>query len=153
VVHGIAEPMHGRVAKLIEDLAIELDLLSLDAKRHLLAELPRHVAHETRKAVEHLPHRRHPRLDDFVLQVGGETRDVDRDVVDLRILAQPACRQLVQTATLSDELADQVHEGVEAPQIDADVTAASRSPSSPPSPSPPAPRPPLRPPPPSPLPP
>src|SRR5438034_242448 len=91
----------------VEDLAIELDLLSLDAKRHLLAELPRHVAHETRKAVEHLPHRRHPRLDDFVLQVGGETRDVDRDIVDLRILAQPACRQLVQTATLSDGLADQ----------------------------------------------
>src|SRR5439155_26003478 len=75
------------------------------------------------------------RLDDFVLKVGGETRDVDRDIVDLRILAQPACRQLVQTAPLSDELADQVHEGVEAPQIDADVTAASRSPSSPPSPS------------------
>ena len=95
MVHGIAEQMHQGVAKLIEDLAIELDFLALDTKRHLLAELPRHVAHETRKAIEHLPHRRHPRLDDFVLEVGGETRDVDRDIVDLRILAHPACGQLV----------------------------------------------------------
>jgi hypothetical protein len=49
----------------------------------------------------------------------------DRDLVDLRILTDPARCDVVQPAALGDELADQIHEGVETTQIHADVTAAS----------------------------
>src|SRR5207249_6301075 len=80
---------------------------------------------QTRKAVEHLPHRGHPRLDDLVLQVRRETRDLDRDLVDLRILPHPAGGQIVQASALGDELADQIHERVEPAQIHPDMTAAA----------------------------
>src|SRR2546430_9951998 len=42
----------------------------------------RSIAYQAREAVEHLPHRRHARLDDPGLQVRRETRDLDRHVVD-----------------------------------------------------------------------
>ena len=117
--------MHERVAELVQDLTIELDLLSFDAERHLLVELPRHVAHEAGKPIEHLPYRRHAGLNDLVLEIGGETRDVDRDLVDVGVLSHPARGQLVQAAALGHELADQIHEGIEPPQIHADVAATA----------------------------
>src|SRR6266511_3380042 len=148
MVHGVPQQVHERIAQLVEDLPVELDLFAFDAERHLLPQLPRDVAHQPWKTVEHLPHRRHARLNDLVLEIGGEARDLNRDLVDRRILADPARGQLVQAATLGHQLADQVHERVEPAQIDADMPAApSRRPSPPPPPPPPHPPPPPPPPP------
>ena len=125
VIDRVAQQMHEGIAERVEDFAIELDFFPLDPKGHLLVELPRDVAHQAREAVEDLPHRRHPRQDDFVLQIGGKARDLDRDLVDLRILSHPARGDVVQPAALGHELADQIHERVEPPQVDADVAGAS----------------------------
>ena len=125
VVDRVPQQMHEWIAELVEDGAVELDLFSFDPKLHLFAELTRDVADETGEAVEHLPHGGHARLDDFALQIGGETRDLDRHVVDHRILPDPACRHFVQTPARGDELADQIHQRIQAPQIDADVLAAA----------------------------
>src|SRR2546425_2874293 len=40
---------------------------------------------QPREPIEHLPHRGHPRLDDLRLEIGGEPRHLDREVVDGRV--------------------------------------------------------------------
>src|SRR5436309_794186 len=123
VVHGVAQQVHERIAQLVQDRPVELDLLALDPERHLLAELARHVAHQPRKPVEHLPHRRHARLENLRLQVGREARDLDGDVVDRRIA--PLGRELTQSPPHRDQLTDQHHETVQPPQVDPDVAAGA----------------------------
>jgi hypothetical protein len=72
MVHGVAQQVHQRIAQLVKNRAVELDLFALHAELDLFIELAREIAHQPGKAVEHLPHRRHPRLDDFGLEIGGE---------------------------------------------------------------------------------
>src|SRR2546423_424915 len=79
-----------------------LDPLPLDANRALLPHPAGQAPHQTGKAVEHLPHRRHARLDDFVLQLTREAGDLNRDVVDRRVSG--GGRELVQPAAHRDEL-------------------------------------------------
>src|SRR5260221_12901425 len=61
------------------------------------------------------------RLDDFGLQLARQAGDLDRDVVDRRVSG--VGRELVQSAAHGDELADQIHQAVEPPEIHADVAA------------------------------
>ena len=70
VIHRVAEQVQQRVAELVQDRPIELDLLPLDAERHLLPQLAGEIPDEARKTVEQLPDWRHPRLDDLGLEIG-----------------------------------------------------------------------------------
>src|SRR5207249_856144 len=121
VVHRVPQQVQQRVAELVQDRAVELDFLALDPERDLLAELAGQVTHQTGESVEHLPHRRHARLDDFRLQLARQPRDLNRDIVDRRVSG--VGRELVQAAAHGDELADQIHEAVEPPEVHADVAA------------------------------
>src|SRR5256884_443466 len=121
VVHRVPQQVQQRVAELVQDRAVELDFLALDPERDLLAELAGQVTHQTGEPVEHLPHRRHARLDDFRLQLARQPRDLNRDIVDRRVSG--VGRELVQAAAHGDELADQIHEAVEPPEVHADVPA------------------------------
>src|SRR5438093_1325041 len=122
VVHGVAEQVQQWVAELVQNRTVELDLLPLDPKRHLFPELARQVAHEPREADEHLPHRRHASLDDPRLPIGGHARDLDCHVVARRVA--PLGGELVQAPPRRGELPDQVHQAVQPPQVDPDVSAA-----------------------------
>src|SRR5260370_602059 len=97
-------PRTARIRQVVEDGAVELDLLPLTAEGHLPAQLAREIAHEAREAIEHLPDGRHARLDDFRLEVGGEAGHLDRHVVDGGIA--PFGRQLVEPTAGGDQLAD-----------------------------------------------
>ena len=85
VIHRVPQQVQQRVPQLVQDRAVELDLLPLDPERNLLAQLAGQVPHQAGEAVEHLPHRRHARLDDFGLQLARQAGDLDRDVVDRRV--------------------------------------------------------------------
>src|SRR5205814_10086729 len=67
-----------RSSDLVQNRAVELDFLALDPERDLLAELAGQVTHQTGESVEHLPHRRHARLDDFRLQLARQDRKSTR---------------------------------------------------------------------------
>jgi len=121
VIHRVPQQVQQRIPELVQDGAVELDLLPLDAERDLLPQLAGQVPHQTGKAVEHLPHRRHARLDDFVLQLTREAGDLNRDVVDRRVSG--GGRELVQPAAHRDELADQIHQAVQPAEFHSDMTA------------------------------
>src|SRR5919106_1158886 len=59
VIDGVAQEMNDGIADLVEHRPVELDLLPLNGEFDLLAEGPRGIAHESRKAIEHLPYRDH----------------------------------------------------------------------------------------------
>src|SRR2546425_9953634 len=85
VVHRVAQQVEQRVAQLVQDGAVELDLFALHAERHLLAQFPREIAHQAGEAVEYLPHRRHPRLDRS-----------EEHTSELQSLAYLVCRLLLE---------------------------------------------------------
>ena len=126
VVEGVADEVAQRVADLLEDGPVELGLLALDDQRDLLAQLRRHVAHDAREAVEDALDRQHAQAGDLVLELAGDPAEllgallglagdgvVAEDVVELAGLAQ-------QAGLLGDELAHEVHEVVEAGDVDPD---------------------------------
>src|SRR2546422_1277067 len=57
----------------------------------------------------------------FRSQLARQPGDLNRDVVDRRVSG--VGRELVQAAAHGDELADQIHEAVEPPELHADVAA------------------------------
>src|SRR2546425_1623062 len=93
---------------------------------------------QPREPIEHLPHRGHPRLDDLRLEIGGEPRHLDREVVDGRVASLGG--ELVQAPARGHELPDQIHQPVQSPQRHADVAAAAPPPREPARGAPPDPR-------------
>src|SRR2546429_9582069 len=75
----------------------------------------------SREPVEHLPHGRHARLDDPGLEVPGEPRDLNRDIVDGGIASLRG--ELVETAARGHQLADQAHQLLQTPQVHPHVPA------------------------------
>src|SRR5260221_11452519 len=61
------------------------------------------------------------RLDDFGLQLPRQAGDLDRDIVDRRVSG--VGRELVQPAAHGDQLADQVHQAVEPPEVHSNMAA------------------------------
>ena len=57
VIDRVADQVQQRIADLVEDRAVELDLLALDVEPDPLAEVPRQVAHQPGEALEHLADR------------------------------------------------------------------------------------------------
>jgi len=49
VVNRVPQQVHQRIAELVQDFAVELDLLAFHPERDLLAKLTREVAHEPGK--------------------------------------------------------------------------------------------------------
>src|SRR5207237_805804 len=90
----------------------------------LLVQLARQTAHQAREPVEHLPHGRHARLHDPGLEVPGEPRDLNSDIVDGGIASLRG--ELVETAARGHQLADQVHQLVQTPHVHPDVPALLR---------------------------
>src|SRR2546425_12345064 len=108
---------------------------------------------QPREPIDPLPHRGQPRLDDLGLEIGGEPRHLDREVVDGRVASLGG--ELVQAPARGHELPDQIHQPVQSLQRQADVAAAAppprehaRGPPPDPPPAPPSPIPPPPPPPP-----
>ena len=121
MVHRVAQQVQQWLADLVEDGAVQLDLLALDPEVHLLAHLPGQVADHAREAVEDLPHRRHARGHDLALERLRQPPDLDRHVPELGIVALGGEGR--EAAARDGQLADLVHQGVEAAQVHPQVAA------------------------------
>ena len=117
VVDRVAQQMHDRVADLVEHRPVELDLFALDRELHWLANRSRSVSDQAREAVEPLPHGHHAAGHDLVLQVGDEPRGLRHRLRQSRVV--DAAGQLHEATAGDHQLADQVHQVVEAAQVDA----------------------------------
>ena len=67
MINRVPQQVHQWVAYFVEDRPVEFNLLAIDMEGNAFLELPSYVTNQTRESVEYLPHRRHARIDDFVL--------------------------------------------------------------------------------------
>ena len=111
VVGRVPDQVQQRVADLVENRAVELDLLAFDVEADALAEVAREVAHQPRKALEHLAHRRHPRRDHLGLHPRHQPRDPVAHLGERRIVG--AGGQDAQPVLRDDQLADLLHQAIE----------------------------------------
>jgi hypothetical protein len=126
VVQGVADQVAQRVADLFEDGPVELGLLAFDDQLDFLVEAHGDVAHDTREAVEDGLDRQHAQAGDLILELAGDAGELLRILVGLagqRIVAEPDGQELgalLQAGLVDDQLADEVHQFVEAGDVDAD---------------------------------
>ena len=114
--------MEQRIADLVEDRAVELDLVPLHLESHLLAEIAGQIAHQSGEALEHLAHRRHARLDHLGLQPADQPGDALRRRFELGIAAPS--RQIHQPVPRHHQLAHLLHHRIEAAKVHPDLARA-----------------------------
>ena len=126
VVQGVADQVAQRVADLFQDGPVELGLLAFDDQLDLLVQAHGDVAHDAREAVEDGLDGQHAQAGDLILELAGDAGELLRILVGLsrqRIVAEPHGQELgalLQAGLVDDQLADEVHQLVEAGDVDAD---------------------------------
>ena len=126
VVEGVADQVAQRIADLFEDGSVELGLLALDDELDFLVELGGDVSHDTREAVEDRLDRQHAQAGHLVLKLAGYSGELLGILVRLAgqgIVAEPQpqlLRASLQPGLVDDQLTNEVHELVEAGDVDAD---------------------------------
>src|SRR3972149_4014560 len=75
MVHRVPQQVDQRIADLIQQRPVQLDVFSFNHEFDLLAEPTRQVADQPGESIEPLPHRGHAGLQDLVLELGGELGD------------------------------------------------------------------------------
>jgi len=89
----------------------------LDDEIDLLADVLRRVAHDARKAIEDLRHRNHAARRDLIAQLRDESRRMRDRLLERRVVQLAG--QLRESPASDHELADEVHQRVEASNVDA----------------------------------
>ena len=126
MVQGVADEVAERVADLFEDGPVELGLLALDDQLDFLLEALGDVSHDPREAVEDRLDGQHAQARDLVLKLAGDAGELLRVFVGLprqRIVAEPDGQKLgalLQAGLVDHQLAHEVHQLVEAGDVDAD---------------------------------
>ena len=75
VVSGVADQVQQGITDLVQDRTVELDLLPLHVEPDLLLQVPREIAHQPGKPLEHFADRRHPGRDHLTLHDGDQPSD------------------------------------------------------------------------------
>jgi len=118
VVHGISNDVGQRILDRLDDGAIEVRLLADHLEPDLLAEGHGKVADDPRELAPDVADGLHAGLHDPFLQLRGQQVQPLRRPEKRRFLAL-AC-ELKDLVAGQDELADEVHQLVEQPDVDAD---------------------------------
>ena len=122
VVGGVPDQVQERIADLVQDRAVELDLLAFDVEPDPLAEVPRQIAHQPGKPLEHLADRGHPRRDHLRLHARHQPRDPVAELGERGIVR--AGGHHAQPVLGDDQLAHLLHQPVEPREVDADLPVA-----------------------------
>ena len=111
--------MQQRLADLVEDGAVELDLVALGVEADPLAEVAGQVTDQPGKALQHFAHRRHPRGDDFGLDLGDQSRDPVAHLVQRRLRRRG--RDHAEPVLRHHQLAHLLHQRVEPAELHPDL--------------------------------
>ena len=84
VVHGVADHVDEWIAKLLDDVAIELGLLALQQKLHLFVLLRGEIAHEAIHLMKHPANRDHPQRHCVALQLRGYPTELTQAAHELQ---------------------------------------------------------------------
>ena len=118
VIHRVADDVRQRVLDRLGQRLVQLGLLALHRYRRPLAAGQGQVADDPRELRGQRPDRLHPRLHHLLLQLGRDrVEPLGRDLERRLVVAQVAAEELVPR---QDELADQVHQRIEQPDVDPD---------------------------------
>src|SRR6185295_19066567 len=119
----IPDEMHQRLADLIQDRAVQLDLVAFGIEANLLAQLPRKVAHQARKPLEHLAYRGHAGGEDLSLHAGNEPVDSLAHFHEHRIARLHG--ENTEAVLRYDQLANLLHQQIEPAEIHPDLPVCS----------------------------
>ena len=125
MVEAVAQHVDERIAKRLDDRLVGLGILAFKRQFDLLAQLPRHVAYEPGKALEHNRDRHHADLHDGILHFLGHAVDYGVLRLDLARHVAAAVHCLCapgeerQRVARHHHLADQAHEPIDLALIDA----------------------------------
>ena len=124
VVQGVADHVGQRVAQVLDDGRVHLDLFALDRDARELALGGREVAHGADELAQRRSHRHHPHLHDQLLELGVELRGVQVRLEGAR--HGMLFEQLPEAAARDRDLARERHEPVELVDRDTERPAPTR---------------------------
>ncbi len=111
VIDRVTQQVHEWFADLVQHGTVQFDPFAFDVQRHPLVELSPKVSDQAREAIEDMPNRRHPCLDDLFLQRTREVRHAEGHVFKFRIGSVGG--KLDQPTTRGHQFPDEIHEIVE----------------------------------------
>ncbi len=122
MIGRIPDEVQQRLADLVQDRAIQLDLLAFHVEPDPLAEIARQVPNQPGEPIEDLADRSHPRRNDLALHRGHQAGDAIAYLAERRVGTGE--RQHAKPVLGDHELADLLHQGVQPAQVDPDLAAA-----------------------------
>lgn len=124
VIEAVAHKVRQRIDDPFDEALVELGRLAERDELDLLAELAREIAHEPRKAAEHVIHRHHPDRHHGFLQIARVALELRHPVVQAVVQRRiERARRLGEHRLRDHELADQVDQLVDL--LDADANRAA----------------------------
>ena len=117
--------MHQWIANLVDNGTVQLRVLALDSQVDILVQLLGQVADHAREAVEYLAYRHHADLHYYGLQVGSHPVHLLQRLCQLRQAMSHA--DLLQADLVGNQLAHQVHQGIQLLDINPDGLACHMS--------------------------
>ncbi len=122
VIHRVADHMGQRISQFLDDRLVDLGVLALEHEAHFLAERLGQFADEARHALEHGLNRLRAHRHDVVLQLAGLARERQDAFGGLGVdVVGPRTDAFDEHGLSDDDLTHQVHQLVDAVEIDADA--------------------------------
>ena len=129
MIDAVADHVHERVAELLDDELVEDGLGAADDEADLLVEVAGELADDAGQLVEDLADRDHADVEDALLQereLAGHVADLDREFardVGAAVELAQGLEHAGEVVLDEAELADEVHQEIEAAEVDADGLA------------------------------